>query len=711
MAQGFVRNLNLLESSTQVSDTQILDNLGGSGITKDLRLFDGNTKFKSVILNDPNALSLVETGYEQIEDGKTYKIMDLGSRDWTLYGVTEAQSNLVFTATAYSGSVYTGEGGIVREVVGRTDFTVENDPNDGWTIKIILGQGKVAYTDGTLLSVDKGATFPIKAINSDGVNSFQIALAGDTSNTPLAVTGGNFNISSTLYSIDNISFTRSDQITPENFKNIYIEHAQTKNSSEESIIPIEERISNPFLREETINTRLGTVNFKKNNVLLSYANDNVIASGGLRFDGVNRIKNLKNSDNLRVIIGNPTVYGSFAVGYDYEVTDLGTGNWNQVGASELLSTVPDVTSGNFVQNTAYKIKSLGNANIGTNGAFVFSNTAVNGTTHTIDVGPSSGLVPGDKVVYRQGTGTAISNLTPISDTADGVYYIQEVNGNFIKLTATSGGSDVIQIGILGEGGSDYTLTVDPQLRWNAIANTTAVTYAVGSYFTANTNGATIGNSVVNPVIFKATSKGQITIASSKAKAVNPPGLYILNTQTGTATRAFTDPSNPWSEENAYQIAKNPGTLTINALKTESAVAQAQDFNFDRTDQDSYGSFIPNEKYIITEVGSGRDWTTVGWVANQNGAGSNPSEGDSFSATASGSSDGGTGGKARGTPKLIFTDADQDAYEGSGLGTRTATQITDYTHKVPIVVNGETYFLMAKLDSSDLAAGDYKILVS
>lgn len=47
MAQGFVRDLNLIESDTGALDRGILDNLGGANITTDLLLFDGNFKFIS----------------------------------------------------------------------------------------------------------------------------------------------------------------------------------------------------------------------------------------------------------------------------------------------------------------------------------------------------------------------------------------------------------------------------------------------------------------------------------------------------------------------------------------------------------------------------------------------------------------------------------------------------------------------------------------
>ena len=47
MSQGFVIDLNLIESNTGALDRGILDNLGGANITTDLLLFDGNFKFIS----------------------------------------------------------------------------------------------------------------------------------------------------------------------------------------------------------------------------------------------------------------------------------------------------------------------------------------------------------------------------------------------------------------------------------------------------------------------------------------------------------------------------------------------------------------------------------------------------------------------------------------------------------------------------------------
>jgi hypothetical protein len=52
MAQGFVRDLNLIESDTGALDRGILDNLGGPNITNDLLLFDGNFKFVSKLQTD-----------------------------------------------------------------------------------------------------------------------------------------------------------------------------------------------------------------------------------------------------------------------------------------------------------------------------------------------------------------------------------------------------------------------------------------------------------------------------------------------------------------------------------------------------------------------------------------------------------------------------------------------------------------------------------
>ena len=60
MAQGFVKNLNLVESDTTPSDRSILDNLGGINISKDILLFDGNSRFTSTLKNNQNEIINVD---------------------------------------------------------------------------------------------------------------------------------------------------------------------------------------------------------------------------------------------------------------------------------------------------------------------------------------------------------------------------------------------------------------------------------------------------------------------------------------------------------------------------------------------------------------------------------------------------------------------------------------------------------------------------
>lgn len=57
MAQGFVKNINLIESDSGGSDRAILDNLGGLNITQDILLFDGNTKVTSKLVSTDYTVS------------------------------------------------------------------------------------------------------------------------------------------------------------------------------------------------------------------------------------------------------------------------------------------------------------------------------------------------------------------------------------------------------------------------------------------------------------------------------------------------------------------------------------------------------------------------------------------------------------------------------------------------------------------------------
>jgi len=118
MAQGFTRNLNLQESSTPSSDRAVFNNLVSPGISFDIALFDGNTKFKGELLNNSSS--------------------------------------------------------------SRVDFEVFNDPFDGYTVRIVA-EAKVAFTNNTIISIDGGATYPYKVVNGNDQDLFQLQTISDAS--------------------------------------------------------------------------------------------------------------------------------------------------------------------------------------------------------------------------------------------------------------------------------------------------------------------------------------------------------------------------------------------------------------------------------------------------------------------------------------------------------------------------------------------------
>ena len=75
---------------------------------------------------------------------------------------------------------------------------------------------------------------------------------------------------------------------------------------------------------------------------------------------------------------------------------------------------------------------------------------------------------------------------------------------------------------------------------------------------------------------------------------------------------------------------------------------------------------------------------------------------------------GSAGAAIGEPKFLFLQSNQGTQDGDGLDDFDSTkQISGntITHKIPIVVNGETYFLLANSTEADVAAGNYKVLAT
>lgn len=83
--------------------------------------------------------------------------------------------------------------------------------------------------------------------------------------------------------------------------------------------------------------------------------------------------------------------------------------------------------------------------------FTFGDAQVNVLANTIDIGTHS-LSVGDMLVYFQGTGTEISNLSN-----DKIVYVRSINGNLITLKNSENSSLAIDLGIAGAGGSDYSL--------------------------------------------------------------------------------------------------------------------------------------------------------------------------------------------------------------------------------------------------------------
>lgn len=682
MAQGFVRNLNLQESQTTVSDRGILDNLGGLGSSNDIQLFIGNSRFKSALINDPNFTAGTATFFGDFVAGKKYKITSLGEgRSWGLVTSDPVSVGATITATA-DGANADGSGGTAVEVIGRRDFNSVNILGEGWTVTIVFGNAKVAYTEGTKVSLDKGATYTHVVTNSDGITRFQLKSLADDSILNLS-------------DVSNMTITRSDEVTTDNISNLYVERLSNTDAGLEG----EETIADPFSRVSTISGNLGGFPGKRDKVVRSYLPDNFSSVGqesGLRFGGVIRIKNNPDSSNHVISIGNPTPFGELIVSEPYQIKQLGNTPqiaWDAIGANKILETAPEITSPNFVTDTVYKITSLGSANLGptNNGNFVWDSTKVNSTNHTIDLGAGHGLVVNDVIKYYNTTGSPITGLTH-----EGTYFVHTVDGNNIKLKATLVG-EVEPIAITEDPpqtGNNYSLIVDPQNRWNAIAGTTGILYAVGSLFQASSNGSTITGAKAKIAQFQATGKGT-TGTTGTATPLEAPGLFILNQVNGRAVRAFTAKDNPWEEVSSLTI----GSLTFDALKTTSNIAQAQNFLFKRKDSTAWGSFIPTEKYKITDTGSGRNWTQVGCSV------ANPNIGDTFTASAAGPSGTGSGGFALGTPKILLTNTAQTDLNNSAIQTES-NLIASYTHTIPVNINGEKYYLLTKAGSS----GEYKVLV-
>ena len=322
MAQGFVKNLNLVESATQTSDRTILDNLGGENITSDVLLFDGNSKFKSALENDSDATTGNDVFYGNFVVAKVYKITEFGTnRNWAsignFNGVTPAQG-VVFTATA-DGQAYiaTGEGGIAREVSARVDFNNVNDVTDGFTI-VVVGTNKVAYSDGTEVSFDGGTNYTHIVTNSNGEDKFQLLLKGTT--TPIV------NIADVVADINDCTMIRNDTIDSSSLGNLNVVGLTTNDEEEAGFSTDPESIVDEadgevdvdqgfqvFDQAAYIGNIVSKIKFKKTRIPLTY--EDTFFNEKVRFKGEVRLTN-----NNSLEIGYPrTITSALVVGEEYEI--------------------------------------------------------------------------------------------------------------------------------------------------------------------------------------------------------------------------------------------------------------------------------------------------------------------------------------------------------------------------------------------------------
>jgi len=358
MAQGFDRQENLSESKTQISDRTILDNLGGENISSDLLLFDGNSNFKSKLVNSEYYLSTEVFPFSGgFSAGERYFIQDLGTdRDWTSVaegGVisTHAPSgrpDSFIAAAGVSQSVLdNGSGGTARQMVVRQDFQTGTDTQGGFFRSV--GINKVGFTNGTLLSIDGGNAYDYLVIGHDSENLFR--LVSTSAAYPYDV--DDVIDPSTLGDVDNLTLTRSDTITVENLEFMNAERlvtndevgtdspesagsATTESEGEADTVGDGSFLSSyeTFSQIGYINNLASQIKFKKSRIPRTYEDnffdENVRIGGAIHID---------NSQGLS--IGYPRdLSTSLVIGVEYEITTRGnatTGFLNTVSGESRTS--------------------------------------------------------------------------------------------------------------------------------------------------------------------------------------------------------------------------------------------------------------------------------------------------------------------------------------------------------------------------------------
>ena len=174
--------------------------------------------------------------------------------------------------------------------------------------------------------------------------------------------------------------------------------------------------------------------------------------------------------------------------------------------------------------------------------------------------------------------------------------------------------------------------------------------SVGWIANSTTVGATTGADPAEGDKFIATGKGSAN-ALSTARSFQPPGLYIINTATGQSTRAFSGSINPWSKVTNTTITAGAGVAELNiggALKTESNISQPTNLILEPSDNNV------DPEILITDTASARAFV-------------------------------------------------------SGTTTENITE-SEYTHKIPVTINGEQFFFLSKKGETAAGKTEYKALL-